>query len=124
MKIISLTCTNCGADLTIEEGRKDCYCSYCGHHMLIDDGVKEILHRKIDEAQILEAQIRMKELEQNGIEQFYLKKYRFRKIVILATVVPCLIYKFIEVTTTGSDVVTSMIVIGIYLWILRYYNIL
>ena len=38
MKLIDLTCPNCGARLTIEEGMPKAFCSHCGHQLLIDDG--------------------------------------------------------------------------------------
>lgn len=37
MKLISLKCANCGADLQVDSSRENCFCSYCGHKLLIDD---------------------------------------------------------------------------------------
>lgn len=74
MKLISLKCPECKADLNIEEGRKTCYCQYCGTKILIDDNSSTYTYRKIDEARIKEAEvdkaIRLKELE---IEQMKLQ---------------------------------------------------
>lgn len=74
MKLISLKCPECKADLNIEEGRKMCYCQYCGTRILIDDNSSTRTYRKIDEARIKEAEvdkaIRLKELE---IEQMKLQ---------------------------------------------------
>lgn len=67
MKIISLKCPECGADIDIEEGHKQCFCKYCGTKILIDDGNSTYTYRKVDEARIKEAEvdkaIRLKELE-------------------------------------------------------------
>ena len=74
MKLISLKCPECKADLNIEEGRTMCYCQYCGTRILIDDNSSTRTYRKIDEARIKEAEvdkaIRLKELE---IEQMKLQ---------------------------------------------------
>lgn len=67
VKIISLKCPECGADISIEEGHKQCFCQYCGAKILIDDGSTTHTYRKVDEARIKEAEvdklIRLKELE-------------------------------------------------------------
>lgn len=67
MKMISLKCPECGADIDIEEGHKQCFCKYCGTKILIDDGNSTYTYRKVDEARIKEAEvekaIRLKELE-------------------------------------------------------------
>lgn len=67
MKIISLKCPECGADIDIEEGHRQCFCKYCGTKILIDDGNSTYTYRKVDEARIKEAEvekaIRLKELE-------------------------------------------------------------
>lgn len=67
VKIISLKCPECGADISIEEGHKQCFCQYCGAKILIDDGSTIHTYRKVDEARIKEAEvdklIRLKELE-------------------------------------------------------------
>ena len=48
MKLINMACPHCGAQLEIEEGRKQVYCSHCGSKLLIDD---EVVHHKIDDAE-------------------------------------------------------------------------
>ena len=37
MKLINMICPHCGAQLEIEEGRKQAYCGHCGSKLLIDD---------------------------------------------------------------------------------------
>lgn len=67
VKTISLKCPECGAELSIEEDRKQCFCQYCGSKILIDDGSTTHTYRKVDEARIKEAEVReslrLKELE-------------------------------------------------------------
>lgn len=63
MKIIRLTCTNCGAELELDADRKQAFCSYCGTKLYIDDESRNITHRIVDEARLKEAEVRLRELE-------------------------------------------------------------
>ena len=45
MKIVSMTCPNCGATLQIDADNKNVTCNYCGNSLFIDD---EASHVKID----------------------------------------------------------------------------
>ena len=38
IKLISLTCPNCGGQLEMPVDAKDFYCQYCGSHVYTDDG--------------------------------------------------------------------------------------
>lgn len=42
MKLINLTCPNCGSQLQVDAENKQAQCAYCGNIMLIDDGVQHI----------------------------------------------------------------------------------
>lgn len=59
-------CPQCGANLSIEEGRENVFCSYCGAQILLTNE-NEHTYRKIDEAELKRAEtdrmVRMKELE-------------------------------------------------------------
>lgn len=48
MKLISMVCPHCGAQLQIEDGRKQVFCSHCGSKLLIDD---EVIHHQFDDAE-------------------------------------------------------------------------
>lgn len=67
IKMVSVVCPECRANLEIAPDRKMCYCQYCGTKVMIDDGSTTHTYRKIDEARIKEAEIkeviRLKELE-------------------------------------------------------------
>ena len=67
IKMIAVQCPQCSANLNIEDGRKSCFCTYCGTKIMIDDGSATYTYRKVDEARIKEAEIdekiRLKELE-------------------------------------------------------------
>ena len=66
IQFVSVKCPECGADLSIEEGREFAFCSYCGTKVLMSNE-NEHIYRNIDEARIREAEtermIRMRELE-------------------------------------------------------------
>lgn len=94
MKIISLKCPECGADIDIEEGHKQCFCKYCGTKILIDDGRSTThTYHKVDEARLKEAEvdelIRLKELEIEKEERQYHRrvvKYKVIALIILGIV--------------------------------------
>ena len=84
INLVSLKCPECNAALAIEEGRKHCFCQYCGTKILIDDGSTTHTYRKIDEARIKEAEvrerIRLKELSLEEQKQLSKEKKRRSKI--------------------------------------------
>ena len=42
MKLINMTCPNCGATLVVDADNKKATCEHCGATVLIDDEVKQI----------------------------------------------------------------------------------
>ena len=72
IKMISVKCPDCGASLDVEEGRRQCFCSYCGAKVMINNE-NEYIYRTIDEAGIkkaeVEKEIRLKELELQAAQQ-------------------------------------------------------
>ena len=63
MKLISLTCSKCGATMEVDADRKECFCTFCGTKLMIADETININQQFIDEARLREAEVRMKELE-------------------------------------------------------------
>lgn len=54
MKLISLTCPNCNANLdNIDPKLKQCYCQYCGTKIMLDDGTIKHETHIYDEAKIM-----------------------------------------------------------------------
>ena len=86
LKLISVKCPDCGASLSIEEGRKQAFCSYCGAKVLIQND-NEHVFRTIDEAAVTKAEaekeIRLKELE---TEKANKKQENKTTIIMLALV--------------------------------------
>lgn len=66
ISFIKLECPACGASLSVEEGRKQVFCSYCGTKILVNDE-NEYVFRHVDEADLKRAEseriIKLKELE-------------------------------------------------------------
>ena len=64
MKLISMICPHCGAQLSIDLDRRQAFCQYCGNTLLVDDeNTININNRIVDEARLKEAEVRLKELE-------------------------------------------------------------
>ena len=66
VKLISIKCPECGANLEIEEERKTAFCTYCGAKLLIHNE-NEHIFRNVDEAEILHAQNEKYKLETDRI---------------------------------------------------------
>lgn len=126
MNAISMKCPACGADFTIEEGRKECFCQFCGTHLYLDD---ENTHTYVirDEARLKEAEIHEKEssfeLEK---EKYLLEKYKkrekLRTIAKIAFIVLLLSFLlFHKLLPKGSYIFTIFFVVEL---ILLYYVLL
>lgn len=68
MKLISLTCPNCNANLDdIDSSRPFCYCQYCGTKIALDDGTIRKETHIYDEARIKETEsterVKMREMD-------------------------------------------------------------
>lgn len=68
MKLISLTCPNCNANLdNIDPSRPFCYCQYCGTKIALDDGTIRKETHIYDEAKIKETEsserVKMREMD-------------------------------------------------------------
>lgn len=88
IKFISVRCPECGANLTIEEGREKIFCSYCGAQIIMAND-NEHIYRHIDEAKIKEAEMRqtveLKKLE--IIEKKRVAAEKTKKVKIIASIV-------------------------------------
>lgn len=89
MKLVSLRCPNCDANINTEIGnRSTFFCPYCGSKIYVDDEVQRIeinvnhTYRKIDEARIQEsrAQIRKSEAKRDiELKQLEFKENQERR---------------------------------------------
>lgn len=55
INLVSIKCPECGADLSVEDGREFSFCSYCGTKVMLSNE-NEHIFRNIDEARIKEAE--------------------------------------------------------------------
>lgn len=113
MKVISLKCPECNASLSIEEGRTQCFCQYCGTKILLDDGSTTHTYRKIDEARLKEAEVRLRELE---IEQEEKRANRKKsKLKIAATIFLGIISVLSYMARSGFIGLACLLVL-FYMW--------
>ena len=63
----SVRCPDCGAYLSVEEGKKSIFCSYCGANVIVTND-NEYINREVNEADIIRAEtermVKLHELEQ------------------------------------------------------------
>lgn len=90
MKLISLTCPNCNANLDdIDSSRPFCYCQYCGTKIALDDGTIRKETHIYDEAKIKETEsserVKMREMD---LEREHSKQMNaiFKYVLIFAAV--------------------------------------
>ena len=83
IQFIVVKCPQCGCDLSIEEGRSQAFCTYCGAKVLIHNE-NEYIYRHIDEAGIKKAEtermIELKKLEQEREEARAREEARKKKM--------------------------------------------
>lgn len=92
MRLIKMTCPNCGAALELDAERTQAFCTYCGNKLYIEDDSIKITNRIIDEARLKEAEVRLKELEyqhereirEETIRKEQKRAFRLSVIVFLA----------------------------------------
>ena len=88
IKMNSVKCPECGANLQIEEGRKQIFCSYCGTRIIMTNE-NEYIYRHIDEAEIAHAEtnriVEMKRMEM--AEKSRMQKQRIKKIKIIISII-------------------------------------
>ena len=116
MKLISLTCPNCNANLdNIDPNLKQCYCQYCGTKIALDDGtIKQETHI-YDEARIKENEsaerVKMRELD---IEQ----ERKNKKDILLKWLIIALAILFIvTIILCILDILAGWLLLLIYVCI-------
>lgn len=102
MKVYQLKCPCCGASIEVEKHREQCYCSYCGTLLHLNDDIKrvevtkKIYHHNIytNEAKIKEIEMREKLQEQKFLAEKD-KRNQKSKNEFMAVVVPLLLIAMI-----------------------------
>lgn len=87
IQLVSFKCPECGANLPVEEGRKEMFCSYCGTKIVISND-NEHVYRHIDEARIKKVEadtmVELKRLEL--VEQQRSAKVKNKKLKIIVSI--------------------------------------
>ena len=105
----SIRCPECGANLPVEEGRTQIFCSYCGTKVLITND-NEHIYRHIDEAGIKQAEteriVRMRELEMEAQRERQRSELKKNLIIIwiaisLITIVISMVLMMINDSAVG-----------------------
>ena len=50
MKLVSMTCPSCGANIQVDTEKKLCFCMYCGAQVLIDDEKHHVVYDNAEES--------------------------------------------------------------------------
>ena len=83
IKMIPVKCPQCGADLTVEEGRQSLYCQYCGARVIVQNENEHIYHT-IDDAAVKQAEtdriVKLKQMELAEKKESAREKYKSFKI--------------------------------------------
>ncbi len=122
IQFISVKCPQCSADLSIESGRQQAFCTYCGTKVIINNE-NEHIYRNIDEARIKEAEterlIRMRELELEEKEnEKGSKTFKVAYGIALVFVVVGMILFIADNMTAGM----FSIIIGAYIAMFTYFK--
>jgi hypothetical protein len=124
MKLISLTCPNCNANLDdIDPSRPFCYCQYCGTKIALDDGTIRKETHIYDEAKIKETEsserVKMREMD---LEREHSKQMNaiLKYVLIFAAVlfVVGIILAAFDVEI-GGDIILFEILAGVWGVILK-----
>lgn len=99
VKFTAIKCPECGANLDIEEGRRQMFCSYCGAKIIMSNENEYFIHH-IDDTEVKKAEIEraveMKELEalekrRAAAEKAYKEKQKLMMLLVFFTIVSFLI---------------------------------
>lgn len=124
MKLISLTCPNCNANLDdIDPSRPFCYCQYCGTKIALDDGTIRKETHIYDEAKIKETEsserVKMREMDlerEHSKQMNEILKYVLIFAAVLFVVGIILVAFDVEI---GGDIILFEILAGAWGVILK-----
>ena len=131
MKVISLKCPECSASLSVEEGRDQLFCQYCGAKIILQNE-NERIYRRIDEADVKRSEterlIRLKELEMEAAKREDEKASKRLKVkislaLVVAGVIMAVFGNFLgEASGNPDSSFYAMSVIGLMLMMGAGYN--
>lgn len=124
MRLISMKCPECKANLSVEEGRKYCFCQYCGTKiMLEDDRVNKTYYTYRNEARLRQAEIdreialKKLEIEKIKVEQEEKRKNKNRRLKIIVAIILAILVFVLSLSgyllKDGSLTLTAMMIFPI-----------
>ena len=66
MQILKMTCPNCGASLTYQDGQKSIVCAYCDSRVLIHNENEHTVHI-VDDAEMARLQMEREQAEKQRV---------------------------------------------------------
>ena len=120
MRIAELKCPYCGADLQIEEDRKDCFCEYCGSHLYFDDENRTFTKIIRDEAKLKELEIEEENRKKKEIKDQRASKHRKRLALSFTVWLTLFILFFIVTSSLSVPYAVSHVLMGLLIMALIY----
>lgn len=112
IKLNSLKCPECAATISVEEGRTQCFCSYCGAKIAITNE-NEFVYRNVDEADVKRAEtdrtIKLHKMK------FHEKMTKTKLVIGLISGILGILFFIIGVISDESDSDLSFTIIGMFL---------
>ena len=100
VKLVEVTCPKCGAKLEIAEDRKECYCTYCGTKLIIDDGSYTVTHVYVNKARLKEIEHKENLLHINRERE---KEDRNTKLIIALSLSIAMLVIFLTYAILHTD---------------------
>lgn len=120
MKIIDIKCPKCGGELHIGEGRKDCFCEYCGSHLYFDDENRTVTRIIRDEAKLKELEIEEESRKKKEIKDQRASKHRKRFGVSFIVWLTLFILFFVVTSSLSIPYAVSKVLMGLLIVSLLY----
>lgn len=95
MKLISVKCPECNASIDISTNKKECFCSYCGNKIILDDGSSTITHIYINKTKEKEIELEHEKLlneRQKDAERHRKKVVSFISVCIAVVLICIALY--------------------------------
>lgn len=121
IKINSVKCPSCGANLPIEEGRQQIFCSYCGTKVVVTNE-NEYIYRHIDEAEIKNAEanqiVQLKKLE--IIERKRAEAAKVKRVKIIISILMGIVGVGLMVAGVGMGGLVGLLVLEgvMFIWMM------
>ncbi|MGN1276412.1 MAG: hypothetical protein ACI4UK_05420 [Floccifex sp.] len=121
IKINSVKCPSCGANLPIEEGRQQIFCSYCGTKVVVTNE-NEYIYRHIDEAEIKNAEanqiVQLKKLE--IIERKRAEAAKVKRVKIIISILMGIVGVGLMIAGAGMGGLVGLLVLEgvMFIWMM------